>query len=124
MLYPFNSRTQGGSCSLEFCLANWFALDEIKYYKYASIGSGLKNLLRTRSGSNAMTMLWRENSHNLRRIHHSSSNFSLAAGSARVQVNLLVDPVLHGWIKTLRMPNYLLALATQKTKTQISSNPG
>ena len=30
--------------------------------------------------------------------------------SARVQVNLLVDPVLHGWIKTLRIVNYLIAL--------------
>ena len=32
------------------------------------------------------------------------------AGLARVQVNLLVDPVLHGWTKTLRIVNYLLAL--------------
>ena len=52
------------------------------------------------------------------------SVFLADVGSARVQVNLLVDPVLHGWIKTLRIANYLLALATQKTKTQISSNPG
>ena len=35
--------------------------------------------------------------------------FSLAASSARVQVNLLVDPVLHGWTKTLRVINYLSA---------------
>ena len=40
----------------------------------------------------------------------ANSAFSLAAGLARVQVNLLVDPVLHGWTKTLRIVNYLLAL--------------
>ena len=43
-------------------------------------------------------------------IHHSSSQSSLAAGSARGQVNLEVDPVLHGWTKALRLMNYLLAL--------------
>ena len=43
-------------------------------------------------------------------VHHSNSISSLVAGSARVQVNLEVDPVLHGWTKTLRLINYLLAL--------------
>ena len=33
---------------------------------------------------------------------NSNSISSLAAGLARVQVNLVVDPVLHGWTKTLR----------------------
>ena len=42
-----------------------------------------------------------------------NSVFSLVAGSARVQVNLLADPVLHGWTKTLRIINYLLALPKQ-----------
>ena len=42
--------------------------------------------------------------------HHSYFLSSLAAGSARVQVNLEVDPVLHGWAKALRLINYLLAL--------------
>ena len=42
-----------------------------------------------------------------------NSAFSLAAGSARVHVNLLVDPVLHGWTRTLRVINYLLALPKQ-----------
>ena len=40
----------------------------------------------------------------------NNSIFLAAVGSARVQVNLLVDPVLHGWTKTLRIINYLLAL--------------
>ena len=35
------------------------------------------------------------------------SNFSLASGLARVQVNMLVDPVLYRWTKTLRLINYL-----------------
>ena len=43
-------------------------------------------------------------------VHLSNSVLFLAAGLARVQVNLLVDPVLHGWTKTLRLINYLLAL--------------
>ena len=43
-------------------------------------------------------------------VHLSNSLSSLAAGSARVQVNLVVDPVLHGLTKTLRLINYLLAL--------------
>ena len=43
-------------------------------------------------------------------VHLSNSVFSLAAGLARVQVNLLVDPVLHGWSKNLRLINYLLDL--------------
>ena len=42
--------------------------------------------------------------------HFSNTVFSLAAGSAGVQVNLEIDPVLHGWVKTLRLVNYLLAL--------------
>ena len=36
--------------------------------------------------------------------------FSIGAGSARVQINLLVDLVMHGWTKTLRIINYLLAV--------------
>ena len=43
-------------------------------------------------------------------FHHSNSLSSLAAGSARVQVNLEFDPVLHGWTKALRLIKYLLAL--------------
>ena len=43
-------------------------------------------------------------------VHFSNSLTFLAVGSARVQVNLVVDPVLHGWTKTLRLINYLLAL--------------
>ena len=39
-------------------------------------------------------------------VHHSNSISSLAAGSARVQVNMEVDPVLHGWTKTLRLINF------------------
>ena len=35
-------------------------------------------------------------------VHFSNFLSSLAAGLARVQVNLVVDPVLHGWTKTLR----------------------
>ena len=43
-------------------------------------------------------------------VYHSNSLSSFAAGSARVQVNLEVDPVLHGWTKALRLINYLLVL--------------
>ena len=43
-------------------------------------------------------------------VHFSNFLSSLAAGLARVQVNLVVDPVLHGWTKTFRLINYLLAL--------------
>ena len=43
-------------------------------------------------------------------IHQSNYISSFVAGSARVQVNLEVDPVFHGWTKTLRLKNYLLAL--------------
>ena len=43
-------------------------------------------------------------------VDEKSSVFSLVAGAARVQVNLLVYSVLHGWIRTLRIINYLLAL--------------
>ena len=43
-------------------------------------------------------------------IHHSNSISSFAAGLARVQVNLEVDPLLDGWTKALRFLNYLLAL--------------
>ena len=43
-------------------------------------------------------------------VHFTNSLPSFGAGSARVQVNLVVDPVLHGWIKTLRLINCLLAL--------------
>ena len=43
-------------------------------------------------------------------VHLSNSVFSLAVGLARVQVNLEIDPVLHGWAKALRLINYLLAL--------------
>ena len=39
--------------------------------------------------------------------NYSNSISSLAACLARVQVNLEVDPVLHGWTKTLRLINYL-----------------
>ena len=46
-------------------------------------------------------------------VDEKKSVFSLVAGVARVQVNLLVDPVLHGWSKTLRIINYLLALPKQ-----------
>ena len=47
--------------------------------------------------------------------HHSTDsvkipNSSSSVGSARVQVNLLVDPVLHGWTRALRIINYLLAI--------------
>ena len=39
------------------------------------------------------------------------SDFPLSNASlARVQVNLLVDPVLHGWPRALRIINYLLAV--------------
>ena len=47
---------------------------------------------------------------NTREEVEKNSIFLAAVGSARVQVNLLVDPVLHGWAKTLRIVNYLLAL--------------
>ena len=42
-------------------------------------------------------------------VHFYDSIFSLAVGLARVWVNLEVDPVLHGWVKALRLINYLLA---------------
>ena len=41
---------------------------------------------------------------------HLSESVGPGAGAARVQVNLLVDPVLFGWTRTLRIINYLLAL--------------
>ena len=39
-------------------------------------------------------------------VHYANSISSRAAGSARVQVNLEVDPVSHGWTNTLRLINY------------------
>ena len=42
-------------------------------------------------------------------VRISDSSLS-SVGSARVQVNLLVDPVLHGWTRALRIINYLLAV--------------
>ena len=48
--------------------------------------------------------------------HHSTDsvkvqNSSLSnVGSARVQVNLLVEPVFYGWTRALRIINYLLAI--------------
>ena len=39
-------------------------------------------------------------------VHLSPSVLSLATGSARGQVNLEVDPVLHGWTKALRLISY------------------
>ena len=52
-------------------------------------------------------------------VHHSNYISSLAAGLARVHVNLEVDPVLHGWTKTLRLINYLLALPKLKHKLHL-----
>ena len=49
-------------------------------------------------------------------FHFSNSISPLAASSARVQVNLVVDPVLHGWTTTLRLMNYLLALPKKLTR--------
>ena len=56
-----------------------------------------------------MMMRLRVSSHNLRKILliFSNSISSLAFGSARVQVDV---PLLHGWTKSLRLINYLLAL--------------
>ena len=42
-------------------------------------------------------------------VHVSDSPVS-SAGSAMVQVNLLVDPVLHGWTRNLRIINYLVTV--------------
>ena len=42
-------------------------------------------------------------------VNISDSSLS-SLGSARVQVNLLVDPVLHGWTRALRIINYLLTV--------------
>ena len=42
-------------------------------------------------------------------VNVSDSSLS-SIGSARVQVNLLVDPVLHGWTRALRIINYLLTI--------------
>ena len=51
------------------------------------------------------------------------SAFSVATGSARVQVNLLVDPVLHGWINEW-MDSKLFVSSAKMIKTQTSYNPG
>ena len=40
---------------------------------------------------------------------HLTNSLGSCVGSARVQVNLLVDPVLHGWTRALRIINYLLS---------------
>ena len=39
-----------------------------------------------------------------------SDSSASSVGSARVQFNLLVDPVLHGWTRALRVINYLLTV--------------
>ena len=41
---------------------------------------------------------------------HLTNSLDSPVGLARVQVNLLVDPVLHGWTRALRIINYLLSL--------------
>ena len=48
-----------------------------------------------------------------------------SVGSARVQVNLLVDPVLHGWTRSLRIINYLLAVPKKvKHKSHLIPDDG
>ena len=39
-----------------------------------------------------------------------SDSSASSIGSVRVQFNLLVDPVLHGWTRALRIINYLLTV--------------
>ena len=51
-----------------------------------------------------------------------TSVFLATVALARVQVNLLVNPVLHGWVKTLRIINYFLALP-KKLKHRFHLNP-
>ena len=41
---------------------------------------------------------------------HLTNSLGSCVGSARVQVNLLVDPVLHGWTRALRIINHLLSV--------------
>ena len=47
-----------------------------------------------------------ETSHNITDSVRISDSSLSSVGSARVQVNLLVDPVLHGWTRALRIINY------------------
>ena len=48
--------------------------------------------------------------------HHVANSVTISdsslssVGSARVQVNLLVVPVLHGWTRALRIINYFLTI--------------
>ena len=44
-------------------------------------------------------------------VQLSTYVLTLTPGSARVQVNLEVDSVLHGWTKALSLMNYLLDLS-------------
>ena len=74
-------------------------------YDQLRVEKPIKDKVRVKCYDKAMTgefSQFEENS-----VHHSNSISSLAAGLARVQVNLEVDPVLHGWTKTLRLINYL-----------------
>ena len=60
---------------------------------------------------------------NTREEVENNSIFLVAVGSARVQVNLLVDPVLHGWTRTLRIQELLISF-TKKAKASNSSHLG
>ena len=51
-----------------------------------------------------------ETSHHITDFVKISDSSLSSVGSARVQVNLLVDRVLHGWTRALRIINYLLAV--------------
>ena len=54
-------------------------------------------------------------------VHFSNLISSLAAGLARVQVNLVVDPVLHGWTKEFETHKLSISSA-KRVKTLTSSD--
>ena len=72
----------------------------------------MKKLCLMVQKANVMMRLRLENALNLKKSQYSFPPpiLSLAPGLARVQVNLQVDPVLHGWAKALSLINYLLDL--------------
>ena len=69
-------------------------------YDQLRVEKPIENEVRVKCYDNAMTSEFSQFEENSVLLLNSIS--SLAAGLARVQVNLVVDPVLHGWTKTLR----------------------
>ena len=62
---------------------------------------------------------------NIENSIYLANSLGSSVGLARVQVNLLVYPVLHGWMRSLRIINYLLAVPRKvKHKSHLIPDDG